>query len=178
MVVHTSSPGCAKPIIGPPDIIFETSLFVDSQNVSSSAYDVPSRTKTFFGDVTGVPVTVVTRSVTGLPLIIASWIASVVPTFSTTQPTSIGSPADGTSLPVMANICCFSAPCGYSVFRMAISTSPSISANALPIASIASGLLDSIATLTVFTESILLMISIPVLISAAYSTISLWSAVR
>jgi len=43
--------------------------------------------------------------------------AKTLPTFCTTQPTSIGKPPEGTSRLVNALISCFSPPCGYFTFK-------------------------------------------------------------
>ena len=87
--------------------------FSPPQNATRSEYLVPLGASTFFGSATASPETVVTRSRSGSPFSTASAIAATVPTFSTTQPTSIGSAGgSGTTRPTVAKIWCFSLPCG------------------------------------------------------------------
>ena len=77
--------------------------FSPPQNASRSAYLVPHGARIFFGVATASPETVVTRARSGSPFSTASAIAATVPTFSTTQPTSIGSAGgSGTTRPTVA----------------------------------------------------------------------------
>ena len=73
-----------------------TFSFAPPANATMSSYRVPHGASTFLGSFTPSPVTVVTRSMSGLPSVTASAIAATVPTFSTTHPTAIGSPPSGT----------------------------------------------------------------------------------
>ena len=88
----------------------------------TSANGVPMRTRRFRGSFTPAPVTVTTRSMSGLPRATASWTAAAVPTFCTTTPTSNGRPPLGTSRFRMALMSCFSAPWGYFTLRGTTST--------------------------------------------------------
>ena len=102
-VVAISRLGTAKPIIVPPEIIFAGGSVSPPQNATRSAYFVPSGASTFFGSRTASPETVVTRERRICPFSTASATAATVPTFSTTQPTSIGSAGgSGTTRPTVA----------------------------------------------------------------------------
>ncbi len=103
LVVPISSVETAKPIIVPPEITLAGGSFSPPQNATRSEYLVPLGASTFFGSATASPETVVTRSRSGSPFSTASAIAATVPTFSTTQPTSIGSAGgSGTTRPTVA----------------------------------------------------------------------------
>ena len=103
LVVPISSVETAKPIIVPPEITFAGGSFSPPQNATRSEYLVPLGARMFLGSTTASPETVVTRSRSGSPFSTASAIAATVPTFSTTQPTSIGSAGgSGTTRPTVA----------------------------------------------------------------------------
>ena len=75
---------------------------------------VPRRTRRFL-PVATLPPTVSTRLMSGRPPRTAWEMAAAVEAFTTTQPTSMGSPPDGTWRPVSTWTSCFSLPCGYFV---------------------------------------------------------------
>ena len=56
----------AKPIIGPPEIIFSGSLIKPPAASAISVYGVPTYTRKFLGFLTASPVTVTIRLVRGL----------------------------------------------------------------------------------------------------------------
>ena len=81
----------ANPIIGPPEISFSGSALNPPAASISSLWFVPRRTLKLPGFSTASPLTVTTRSVSGLPLITALCIPIRVSTLSTMQPASAGS---------------------------------------------------------------------------------------
>ena len=110
----------AKPIIGPPEIIFTgtsaPSVFKLKTSGIRSLTIVPTGTLMFTGLTTAPPLIVRALSTRGRPARKASLIAHTVPTLEITQPASAGSFALGISRPVAADTMNFSAPCGYFVF--------------------------------------------------------------
>jgi len=95
LMTGTSVEPWAMPIIGPPEIRRRASLRICAAS-SSAEIGVPRRTSQLPGLSTPSPVTVTTRSTSGLPVQQASRMASAVPTFWTTMPTSSGRPPAGT----------------------------------------------------------------------------------
>ena len=123
------------------------------------------------------PVTVATRSISGIPFWIASEIAFTVLILSTITPTSAGRPPLGTFLSMTRLMRVFSAPCGYLVLATKTSIFP-ISATFSCINSIASCLLSSM-TMMPFSAPVVLRIAFrPKIISSANSRRTLWSAVK
>ena len=168
--------GKVKPIIGPPMM---TRCAVTGSNFwlsSRCLISVPISAQTFCACLMVLPVTVTTRSMSGLPRSTASLIANKVPTFCTNTPISAGMPALGTSREVSTLISCFSPPEGYLVGTERTKIL-SLCAEAFCIAAIASGLLSSIPTNTYFGESRCCMISMPCTICSACSRINMSSAV-
>ncbi len=85
----------AKPRIGPPAMTRAGSCRPHSSSRAETG--VPSRAFRLAGRRTAAPATVTTRSICGSSRVTASWMASRVPTLSTTNRDSSGRPAD--SLP-------------------------------------------------------------------------------
>ena len=112
LVTGASGLATARPIIGPPFTILPVSSGIPPPYSISDEIGVPILTFRFAVWDIARPVTVTTRSISGLFFCTASYTAKVVPAFCTTAPTSIGRPPEGTSRPSTASISCFSPPCG------------------------------------------------------------------
>ena len=123
------------------------------------------------------PVTVVMRSTSGLPSVTASAMAAAVLTLNTSAPASAGNLPRGTCRPVTTSMSCFSPPCGYFVGN-AITSMPSCPAAAFRIASMASGLLSSMAITPRRTPVARRMSLSPSTMRGPFSSMLRWSAVR
>ena len=134
----------AKPIMGPPWMTRSAVWASKAASSSSSRMGVPSMTRRLPGFFNDMPVTVVIRSVRGLPSISASRTATAVLGFWHRIPMSAGMPPEGTCMSNRISMSCFSPPEGYLVGKVTTSAISSAWA-AFAIASAASGLLSSTA---------------------------------
>ena len=92
--------GTAKPIIGPPMMIFLGSVLKPPQKSITSLKEVPMATSTFLGSAMASPSTVRRLVISGMPVRMYLATNAMEETFMTTQPTSLGSLPSGTILPV------------------------------------------------------------------------------
>ena len=138
----------------------------NAASLSSSLMGVPSITRRLPGFFSDIPVTVVIRSVSGLPSMSASRTAMAVLGFWHKMPISAGIPPEGTCISNRISMSCFSPPEGYLVGKVTTSAISSACA-ALAIASAASGLLSSTARITFSAPTMCASISAPSTISLA-----------